>query len=86
MAERDASLTEIIRRHLDIDFIACQNADAVFAHLARGVSQHFVAIVEFDAEHSVGQNFGNNALEFEEVFFGHKGASISLVSGIGAKR
>lgn len=69
--EGDAALGKVIGRHFDIHLVARQNADAVLAHLARGVGQDFVAIVQLDAEHGVGKDFGNDSFKLEQVFFGH---------------
>jgi len=78
MPEVNAAFGEVVRRHLDVDFIASQNADAVLAHFARGVSKHFVSIVQLDAEHSVRKDFRHNSFKFEQVFFCHYGASYSV--------
>src|SRR6185437_7686761 len=56
-AEGDAALAEVVGRHLDIDAVAGKHADAVLAHLARGVRQHLVIVVELDAEMRVRQQF-----------------------------
>ena len=54
-AECDPTLGEIIGRHLDIDAIACQHADAVLAHLAGGMGQNLVLIIELHSKHRIGQ-------------------------------
>ena len=65
MPEGDAALGEIIGRHLDIDLIAREDANAVLAHFARCVSQHLMPIVQLDTEHSVGKDFGNDPFKLE---------------------
>lgn len=60
MAESDAALGKVVGRHLDIDFVASEDADAVLAHLTRCVGQHLMAIVQLDAEHGIGEDFGYN--------------------------
>ena len=35
-------------------------------------------IVQFDAKHRIGQNFGHDAFEFEQVFFRHEALSTFL--------
>ena len=71
MPEGDAAVGEVVRGHFDIDLVAGEDADAVFAHFAGGVRQNFVAVVELYAKHRVGEDFGDDAFEFEEVFFCH---------------
>lgn len=65
MPKRDPTFREIVGGHFDIDLVARQNADAILAHLARGMSKDFVAIVELNPKHGIGENFGNNSFELE---------------------
>src|SRR4051812_18084088 len=41
----DAALGQVIGRHLDQHLVACQDADAVLAHLARGVGDDLVIVL-----------------------------------------
>ncbi len=68
MAERNATFGKVVRRHLDIDLVARENANAVLAHLARCVRQDFMAIVQRNAEHGVGKDFGNDTFKLEQIF------------------
>ena len=70
-AERDAPLGQVVGRHFHVHLVAGENANAVLAHLAGGVREDFVPVVELHAEHRVGQDFGHGAGKFEQVFFGH---------------
>ena len=56
MPESNASLSEIVRGHLDVDFIANADADEIFAHLARDMSEHFVTIGQSYTEHCPGED------------------------------
>src|SRR5262245_45889524 len=69
--EVDAALVEVVRGHLDSEFVAGQDADAVLLHAARGIGDHFMPIVELHAAARVGQHLGDNAFEFQHLFLGH---------------
>lgn len=71
MPERDAAFAEVVGRHFDIDFVAGQDADAVFAHFSRCMREHFMPVVQFDPEHRVRKDFGYDSFKFKEVFFCH---------------
>src|SRR6185437_12438378 len=70
-AEGDTALAEVVGRHLDIDAIAGEHADAVLPHLARGMRQDLVIVVELDAEMRVRQQLHHRAGEFDEILFRH---------------
>src|SRR5438132_14000188 len=69
--ESDASLGQVVGRHLDVDAIASQNADAVLAHLARRMGEDFVLVVQLHPEHGVGQQLRDGSGKLDHVFFGH---------------
>src|SRR5689334_15629648 len=71
VAEDHAALVEVVGRHLDRDLVAGQHADAVLAHLAAGVGDDVVAVLELDAEAAVGIDVDDDALGFEQSFFRH---------------
>ncbi len=54
VAVGDAPAGEVVGTHLDLDAVAEQDTDVVFAHLAREVSQHRVPILQLDAKHRIG--------------------------------
>jgi hypothetical protein len=66
----DAGAVEVVRRDLDPDAIARQDADPVTAHLARHVSEDLVTVVEHHPEHRVGQCLDHFALELDLLFLG----------------
>ena len=72
-AELDATFREVVRCHFDNHLITGEDADAVFAHGARGVGKHFVAVLKLHPKHGVREDFGNDAFKFEEFFFCHAG-------------
>ncbi len=51
----DASPRPVVGRDLDGDPVTGEDLDVVHPHLPRDVSQHLMPIVEFHAEHRVGQ-------------------------------
>src|SRR5712691_1033867 len=71
VAEYEPALLQVVGRHLDGDTIARQRLDAVLFHLARGVGDDHVAAVELNAIARVRQDFGDEALELEQLFFRH---------------
>ena len=71
MAEDQPALFEIVGRHLDRDPVAGQRLDAVLLHLAGGVGDDFVPGIELHAIARVGQDFGDQSLELDQLFFSH---------------
>src|SRR5262249_22834989 len=71
VAEADAATLEIVRRHLDDHPVADAGADAEFTHLAGGVRQHFMLVVELHAEIAVRQNLRDGPVELEQLFLRH---------------
>src|SRR5436190_1910269 len=71
VAEVDAALVEVVGRHLHGDFVAGQDADAVFLHAPRGVGDHHVPVVELYAAARIGQHLVDDAFEFQHLFLGH---------------
>src|SRR3954466_6727921 len=69
-AIRDPPLGQVVRRELDQHFIAGQDADAVLAHLAGGVAEYLMAILEAHAEHRIGQQLNHRAAHLEQFFLG----------------
>ena len=65
----DAALGQIVGRQLDQHLVADQHADAVLAHLAGGVAEDFVVVLQPHAEHGVGQKLHHLAAHFEQFFF-----------------
>src|SRR5579864_4315656 len=49
----DATLGQVVGRHFHQHLVAGQDADAVLAHAARGVSDDLVLVLELDAEGGV---------------------------------
>src|ERR1043166_1781382 len=71
VAENQAALLEVVGRHFDGDAIAGQCLDAFFLHLAGGVGDDFVPCIELHAVARVGQDFGDQSLELDQLLFSH---------------
>src|SRR3954447_16135733 len=71
VAEVDAALVEIVRRHLHGHAVASQDADAVLLHPPGCVGDDDVSVVELHAAARVGEDFVHDALELQHLFLGH---------------
>eukprot|EP01038_Epipyxis_sp_PR26KG_P013821 gene13820-18535_t len=71
VAERDAALAQVVRRQLQRHLVAREDADVVLAHLARGVRDQLVAVVERDAVARIRQHLVHHPLHLDQFFFGH---------------
>src|SRR3954468_22826582 len=81
MAVGDAPAVEIVRRQLDLDPVARQDADVVAPHLAGDVPEDLVVVVELHAEHRVGEGLHDLALHLDLVFFGQGGPKTTSTAG-----
>ncbi|MEY4532931.1 MAG: hypothetical protein RI926_700 [Actinomycetota bacterium] len=80
VAVDDTSTGEVVRAELYDDLVLREDSDVVLAHLARDVGKNLVAISQLNAEHSVGQRFGDRTFDLDDaVFFGHN----SLIALLG---
>ena len=64
----NAATGEVVRRDLDLDLVAREDANAMHPHFPRGVGQYLVAILELNAEHGVRQRFSDRSLQHDGVF------------------
>src|SRR5258707_10606348 len=71
VTEDEPALFKIIGRHLDRHPIARQRLDAVLFHLAGGVGNDLVSGIELHAITCVGEDFGNQSFELDQLFFSH---------------
>src|SRR5207237_319181 len=65
----DAAAVEVVRRELDPDAIAGIHADAETAHLAGGVAEGLVPVVETDPEHAVAKCLDDLAGHLDLLLF-----------------
>ena len=64
----DAGFVEVVRRHFDFDAVSNGQSDESLPHLAGNVSEHHVAVVQFDAEHSSRQDCFDFSFQFDVIF------------------
>ena len=57
----NARLAEIVRGHLDVDFVSDADADEILSHFAGDMCQHFVAVGQSHSKHRAGQHLGHRA-------------------------
>ena len=69
VAIRDPTSFEVVWSQFNLDAIARQDPDVVHAHLSGNVRQNFVAVLEFDPKHGVGERLDNCPLQYDCVFF-----------------
>ena len=70
-AEGDAPFGKVVWRELNGDAVAGEDADVMFAHLARDVRGHDVTVVELNAEQGIGQGLDDRPLHLDVFFFRH---------------
>ena len=75
MTERNASLGQIIGRELKRNLVASENSDVMLAHLAIGISDKLMAIIELDAITGVRKHFKHLTGHFNKIFFCHTSCS-----------
>src|SRR6266550_131940 len=68
----DASAREVVRRQLDADPVAGQDADEVHPQLAADVSQDAVLVLQLNGEHRVRQRLDDRSFYFDRVLLGHR--------------
>src|SRR5580658_8980835 len=67
----DATLGQVVGRHLDHHFVTGQHSNAILAHFTGGMGDDDVAIGDqLHAEGRIGQQFFYNALELQQFFLG----------------
>jgi len=71
MTISDAALGQIVRRKLQRDAIARQNADTIAAEFARQVRKHGAFLIQLHAEQAARKFFYNSTGYFNAVFFAH---------------
>src|SRR5580658_4521061 len=75
----DAALGQVVGGHFHGDRIAGEDANVVFAHLARDVRGHDVAVLQLHPKSRIRQGLDDLAFHLDRIFFGH--TSLSDVAG-----
>jgi hypothetical protein len=65
----DASLVQIVRRHLHPDAVASGNAHPSFPHFSAEGGEHQMFVIQFHPEHCSRENSVNPAFDFNTFFF-----------------
>src|ERR1700723_3414599 len=71
VTEDEAAFLQVIRRHLDRHPITRQRLDPVLFHLAGGIGNDLVSGIELHAITCVGEDFGHQSFELDQLFFSH---------------
>src|ERR1700730_13935790 len=71
VTEDEPAFFQVIRRHLDRHPIARQRLDPVLLHLAGGISDDLVSCIELHAVTCVGEDFGHQSFELDQLFLSH---------------
>src|SRR5579859_3174281 len=72
VAIANASPRQVVRAHLNPHSVAQQNADAEPAHLAAGIRQELMAVVQADGELRVAQRVDHRAVHLQRITLGHQ--------------
>ena len=73
MAEGDAALGQIVRRHFQGDLVAGQNTDVVLAHLSAAVGSDGMSVFQGPAETGIREDFRHGSMHYEQFLFSHCG-------------
>src|SRR5689334_24070006 len=71
VAENQPALLEVVGRHLHRHAVTRQRLDAVLLHLAGGIGDDLVSGVELHAVAGVGEDFGDQSFELDQLFLSH---------------
>src|ERR1700730_9552551 len=71
VTEDEPAFFQVIRRHLDCHPIARQRLDPVLLHLAGGVGDDLVSCIQLHAVTCVGEDFGHQSFELDQLFLSH---------------
>ncbi len=71
MPERDTAFSQIVRRKLQRDFIARQNANPVSSQSACQMGEHHALMLQLDTEKSARELFQHRSGYFYAVFLTH---------------
>src|ERR1700686_2778338 len=68
VTEDEPALFQVVGRHLDRHPVARQRLDPVLFHLAGGVGDDLVSGIELHAIACIGEDFGDQSFELDQLF------------------
>ena len=71
VSEHDTSFREVVRRHLNLDFVTRKDFDVVHPHLARYMSDDHMPVLKFNAEHGVRKRLYDFSVLLDSILFSH---------------
>jgi hypothetical protein len=71
VTEGDAAFGQVVGREFQRDLVTRQDADVVLLHLAGGVGDQLVPVLQGDAKTRVRQDFVHDTIHLDQFFFGH---------------
>ncbi len=77
LPEGDATLAQIVGRHLNFDLVTGQDTDIVFTHATGNMGSDNVPVLQLNAKHGVRQGLKDRTLHFNMIFFRHLGPANS---------
>src|SRR6202166_5005827 len=86
VTEDEPAFLKVIGRHFDRHPIARQRLDPVLFHLAGGVGDDLVSGIELHAIACIGEDFGDQSFELDQLFLSHGSLQIDrrLARSLGA--
>lgn len=70
MPERDSATSQVVRRKLNHHPVARQYTNVILPHSTAEVTEHLVAILEFDLEHRVRKRLENLPFNRDRIRIG----------------
>ena len=71
MPEDQPAFLQIVGRHLDGNPVTRERLDTILLHLARRVGDYFMPGIELHAIARIGEDFGDQSLELDQLCFSH---------------
>src|SRR3954470_18002877 len=71
VTENEPAFFQIIGRHFDRNTVACQRFDPVLLHFPGSIGNDLVSGIELHAIARVGEDFGDQSFELDQLFFSH---------------
>src|SRR5260370_1415263 len=75
VAVDDAAARQIVGRKFHRYFVARQDPNKIFAHLAGDVRQHLMLVFQLHAKHGIGQRLDHRSHDFDGVLLGGAGVA-----------